>query len=81
MPVPEMNVMNGGKHGNWATDIQEYMLFPVGAPTLVEAVRMNAENLYANKKILKSQKYSIGVGDEGGFAPTFISNEELRFEL
>lgn len=76
MPVPEMNVMNGGKHGNWATDIQEYMLFPVGAPTLTEAVRMNAEVYMQIKKILKSKKYSIAVGDEGGFAPTFTNNEE-----
>lgn len=76
MPIPEMNVMNGGKHGNWASDIQEYMLFPVGAPSVVEAVRMNAE-VYAHlKKILKSKGYAIGVGDEGGFAPSFKSNEE-----
>lgn len=76
MPIPEMNVMNGGKHGNWASDIQEYMLFPVGAPSFVEAVRMNAE-IYMNlKNILKSKKYAIGVGDEGGFAPQFNSNEE-----
>lgn len=76
MPVPEMNVMNGGKHGNWATDIQEYMLFPIGAPSLTEAVRMNTEVYMQIKKILKSKKYSIAVGDEGGFAPTFINNEE-----
>lgn len=76
MPIPEMNVMNGGKHGNWATDIQEYMLFPVGARSLIEAVRMNAEVYMQIKKILKSKKYSIAVGDEGGFAPTFINNEE-----
>ncbi|MBI4973598.1 phosphopyruvate hydratase [Candidatus Roizmanbacteria bacterium] len=76
MPIPEMNVMNGGKHGNWATDIQEYMLFPIGAPSLAEAVRMNAEVYMQIKKLLKSKKYSIAVGDEGGFAPSFISNEE-----
>lgn len=76
MPIPEMNVMNGGKHGNWATDIQEYMLFPVGAPSVVEAVRMNAEVYQELKKILKSKGYSIGVGDEGGFAPNFQNNEE-----
>jgi len=76
MPIPEMNVMNGGKHGNWASDIQEYMLFPIGAKSIVEAVRMNAE-IYINlKTILKKKKYSIGVGDEGGFAPQFKSNEE-----
>lgn len=76
MPIPEMNVMNGGKHANWATDIQEYMLFPIGAPSIVEAVRMNAE-IYANlKKILKAKGYAVSVGDEGGFAPSVKTNEE-----
>lgn len=76
MPIPEMNVMNGGKHANWATDIQEYMLFPIGASSLVEAVRMNAE-IYQNlKKIVKSKGYAISIGDEGGFAPAVKSNEE-----
>lgn len=76
MPIPEMNVMNGGKHGNWSTDIQEYMLFPVGAPSIVEAVRMNAEVYQNLKKILKSKGYAISIGDEGGFAPQFKNNEE-----
>lgn len=81
MPIPEMNVMNGGKHANWATDIQEYMLFPVGAPSVVEAVRMNAE-VYANlKKILKSKDYAIAIGDEGGFAPSTLKNNEEPFKL
>ncbi len=76
MPIPEMNVMNGGKHANWATDIQEYMLFPTGASSVVEAVRMNAE-IYQNlKKILKTKGYALSVGDEGGFAPNVKSNEE-----
>lgn len=76
MPIPEMNVMNGGKHANWATDIQEYMLFPIGATSIVEAVRMNAE-IYQNlKKIVKSKGYAISIGDEGGFAPAVKSNEE-----
>ncbi|MFH0772966.1 MAG: phosphopyruvate hydratase [bacterium] len=76
MPIPEMNVMNGGKHANWATDIQEYMLFPIGASSIVEAVRMNAE-IYQNlKKIVKSKGYAISIGDEGGFAPAVKSNEE-----
>ncbi len=76
IPIPEMNVMNGGKHANWATDIQEYMLFPIGASTVVEAVRMNTE-IYQNlKKIVKSKGYAISVGDEGGFAPAVKSNEE-----
>jgi len=76
MPIPEMNIMNGGKHANWATDIQEYMLFPIGAKSIVEAVRMNAE-IYQNlKKIVKSKGYAISIGDEGGFAPAVKSNEE-----
>jgi enolase len=76
MPIPEMNVMNGGKHANWATDIQEYMLFPIGAPSVGEAVRMNAE-IYQNlKKIIKAKGYAISIGDEGGFAPNVKSNEE-----
>lgn len=76
MPIPEMNVMNGGKHANWATDIQEYMLFPIGASSGVEAVRMNAEIYQQLKKNLKSKGYALSVGDEGGFAPAVKSNEE-----
>lgn len=76
MPLPMFNVMNGGKHGNWASDIQEYMLFPVGAPNTTEAIRMGVEVYHIIKKILKAKNYSIAVGDEGGFAPQFKSNEE-----
>jgi enolase len=76
MPIPEMNVMNGGKHANWATDIQEYMLFPIGATSTREAVRMNAEVYQILKKIIKDKGYAITVGDEGGFAPNVGSNEE-----
>ena len=80
MPVPMMNVLNGGKHANWATDIQEYMILPVGAKSITEAVRMCAE-IYQNlKKVLKDKGYSISVGDEGGFAPAVSSNEET-FDL
>jgi enolase len=76
MPVPMMNVLNGGKHANWATDIQEYMILPVGAKSITEAVRMCAE-IYQNlKKVLQAKNYSISVGDEGGFAPAVASNEE-----
>jgi len=76
MPIPMMNIMNGGKHANWATDIQEYMIFPVGAKNITEAVRICAE-VYANlKKTIKSHGYGIGVGDEGGFAPNVSSNDE-----
>lgn len=76
MPIPEMNVMNGGKHANWATDIQEYMLFPIGATSVVNAVRMNAEIYQELKKIIKSKGYATSIGDEGGFAPAVKSNEE-----
>ncbi len=76
MPIPEMNVMNGGKHANWATDIQEYMLFPIGAKSVVEAIRMNAEVYQVLKGIIKYKGYAITIGDEGGFAPNVSSNEE-----
>lgn len=80
LPVPMMNVLNGGKHANWATDIQEYMILPVKAKTEAEAVRMCA-SVYQNlKKVLKEKNYSISVGDEGGFAPAVKSNQET-FEL
>jgi len=80
MPVPMMNVLNGGKHANWATDIQEYMILPVGAKSITEAVRMCAEIYQTLKKVLKDKNYSISVGDEGGFAPAVSSNEET-FDL
>lgn len=69
LPLPMMNIMNGGKHANWATDIQEYMILPIGAQNMSEAVRMCAEVYFNLKKILKSKGYEISVGDEGGFAP------------
>jgi len=81
MPIPEMNVMNGGKHANWATDIQEYMLFPIGAPSTVEAIRMNAEVYSTLKKILKNKGYSVAVGDEGGYAPSTLKTNEEPFQL
>lgn len=76
MPIPMMNVLNGGKHANWATDIQEYMILPIGAKSIAEAVRMCAEIYQTLKKVLKDKNYSISVGDEGGFAPNVSSNEE-----
>ncbi len=81
MPIPEMNVMNGGKHANWATDIQEYMLFPIGASSIVEAVRMNAEVYMNLKKIIKKKGYTTTVGDEGGFAPANLTSNAEPFEL
>ncbi|PIY72549.1 phosphopyruvate hydratase [Candidatus Roizmanbacteria bacterium CG_4_10_14_0_8_um_filter_33_9] len=80
MPMPMFNVLNGGKHGNWASDIQEYMLFLIGANKTSEAIRMGVEVYHAIKKVLKSKGYSIAVGDEGGFAPQFKNNEE-PFEI
>src|SRR3990167_5453226 len=76
MPLPMFNVLNGGKHGNWASDIQEYIIFPTGAKSTVEAIRMGAEVYQSLKSVLKSKGYAIAVGDEGGYAPQFKSNEE-----
>ena len=80
MPIPMMNVLNGGKHANWATDIQEYMILPIGAKSISEAVQMCAEIYQTLKKVLKNKNYNISVGDEGGFAPAVSSNEEA-FDL
>jgi enolase len=71
-----MNVMNGGKHANWSTDIQEYLLLPIGAASISDAIRMCAEVYNQLKIILKIHNYSTCVGDEGGFAPGLNSNEE-----
>ena len=76
MPIPEMNVINGGRHADWSTDIQEYMLFPIGAPSITEAVRMNTEIFLHLKGLLIKMGYSTTVGDEGGFAPNISSNNE-----
>ncbi len=80
LPVPMMNIMNGGKHAAGATDLQEYMIMPVGAPTFTEAVRWCAEIYQSLKKVLGSKGYRTTVGDEGGFAPQVKSNAE-PFEL
>jgi enolase len=75
MPVPMMNIINGGAHANNSLDIQEFMIIPVGAPSLREAVRYGAEIFHTLKKILASRGLSTAVGDEGGFAPDLASNE------
>lgn len=75
LPVPMMNIINGGKHAENSTDIQEFMIMPLGAPTFREALRYGAETFHALKKILVSRKLSTAVGDEGGFAPALQSNE------
>jgi enolase len=76
MPVPMMNILNGGAHATNTVDFQEYMIVPVGAESFSEAVRMGAEVFHALKKVLVKRKLSTGVGDEGGFAPDLESDEE-----
>ena len=69
LPMPMMNVMNGGEHADWATDFQEYMIIPKGAENFADAVRMGAEVFHALKDVLKERGYPVTVGDEGGYAP------------
>jgi enolase len=76
LPIPMMNVLNGGKHADSGMDFQEFMIFPVGATSFAEALRYGAETFHALKKIIARQGYSTGVGDEGGFAPQLKSNGE-----
>lgn len=76
MPVPMMNVINGGKHADNNVDFQEFMIMPVGAKSFSDGLRMGAETFYALKKILQSKKLNTSVGDEGGFAPDLKSNRE-----
>jgi enolase len=76
MPVPMMNILNGGAHATNTVDLQEYMIVPVGAESFSEALRMGAEVFHALKKVLVKRKLSTGVGDEGGFAPDLKSDEE-----
>jgi enolase len=76
LPVPMMNVINGGAHANNNLDIQEFMILPVGAPSFREALRYGAEVFHALKKILHDKGISTAVGDEGGFAPSVASHEE-----
>jgi len=76
VPMPMMNILNGGKHADNSVDFQEFMVMPIGAPTFAEALRYGAETFHALKKILHKKNYNAGVGDEGGFAPNLKSNEE-----
>jgi len=76
LPVPMMNILNGGKHADNSVDFQEFMVMPVGAPTFVEALRYGVETFHALKGILRNEGYTTAVGDEGGFAPNLKSNEE-----
>jgi enolase len=80
LPVPMMNIMNGGAHSDAPIDLQEYMIMPKGATSFREALRMGAEVFHALKSVLKAGKYSTAVGDEGGFAPK-LKNNEHPFEV
>jgi enolase len=75
LPVPMMNIINGGKHAENSTDLQEFMIMPTGAKNFAEALRMGAETFHALKKILKGRKLNVSVGDEGGYAPALPNNE------
>ena len=75
MPVPMMNIINGGSHANNSVDLQEFMILPVGAPSITEAVRYGAEVFHALQKVLSDRGLNTAVGDEGGFAPDLSSNE------
>ena len=76
LPVPMMNILNGGQHADNSVDLQEFMVMPVGAGTFSEALQMGVETFHSLKAVLKSRGYSTAVGDEGGFAPNLKSNEE-----
>jgi len=76
LPVPMMNILNGGKHADNSVDFQEFMAMPIGAPSFAEALRYGAEVFHALRKILQKKNYATGVGDEGGFAPNLKSNDE-----
>jgi enolase len=76
LPVPQMNILNGGSHADNNVDLQEFMIMPVGAPNFKEALRMGAEIFHNLKGVLKKKNYNTAVGDEGGFAPNLQSNEE-----
>lgn len=76
MPVPMMNIINGGEHADNNVDIQEFMVQPVGAKNFAEALRMGAEIFHHLKAVLKARGLNTAVGDEGGFAPNLSSNED-----
>jgi enolase len=76
LPVPMMNILNGGKHADNSVDFQEFMAMPIGAPSFAEALRYGAETFHALNNILHKKGYATSVGDEGGFAPNLKSNEE-----
>jgi enolase len=81
LPVPMMNIMNGGAHGGWVTDFQEFMVMPVGAPSFREALRWGSEIYHHLKQVLAGKGYSTNVGDEGGFAPALTRGNQEAIEL
>ncbi|NWJ97501.1 MAG: phosphopyruvate hydratase [Chloroflexi bacterium] len=76
LPVPMMNILNGGKHAENSTDFQEFMVMPVGAESFAEALQWGADIYHSLRSVLKGKGYGVGIGDEGGFAPSLKSNEE-----
>ncbi|MFZ2098780.1 MAG: phosphopyruvate hydratase, partial [Anaerolineales bacterium] len=77
LPVPMFNILNGGVHANWqGTDLQEFMITPIGAPNFREALRWSSETYQSLKSVLKNSGHSVGVGDEGGFAPALKKNSD-----
>lgn len=81
LPLPMMNVINGGKHGNWAADLQEFMIFPKSAVTFSNALQMGADVFHSLSSVLKDKGYNTAVGDEGGFAPKLMHGNAEAFEL
>lgn len=76
LPLPMLNVLNGGEHANWVSDFQEYMIIPISAKSFAQGIRMSAEVYRVLKKVLDNKDYNLSVGDEGGFAPDVKNNEE-----
>ncbi|HVN87717.1 MAG TPA: phosphopyruvate hydratase [Candidatus Binatia bacterium] len=76
LPVPMMNILNGGAHADSSVDLQEFMIMPVGARTFADALRIGAEVFHTLRTVLKQRGYGVGIGDEGGFAPSLKSNQE-----
>jgi len=81
LPLPMMNIINGGKHGGWGADIQEFMIFPQGASDFPDALRMGSDIFHSLGKVLQSKGYSTSVGDEGGYAPVLKNGNAEAFEL
>ncbi|MBI2022275.1 phosphopyruvate hydratase, partial [Candidatus Daviesbacteria bacterium] len=81
LPLPMMNIINGGKHGGWGADIQEFMIFPIGAESFSHAIQIGAEVFHSLAKVLHNKGYSTSIGDEGGYAPVFKNGNAEAFDL